>query len=177
MTTFDAAVGTIADTSGRRKPIRVLTALRISHLTDESTSLERQLADAREHIAKKAALGLDWVEVGVARDAHVSATKRHPLDRAELGHWLKERAPEFDLILFWKLDRFIRKATDMQDMLRWADGHGQKAFASVTEPIFDMTGPFQHMIIAFFAALAEMEADNTSTRVKSFRESIREQQR
>jgi DNA invertase Pin-like site-specific DNA recombinase len=62
-------------------------------------------------------------------------------------------------------------------MLRWADDHGKKAFASVTEPIFDMTGPFQHVIISLFSALAEMEAGNTSMRVKSFRESIREQQR
>ncbi|MFJ3333415.1 recombinase family protein [Streptomyces sp. NPDC086766] len=177
MTNFDTAVGSTVDTFGRRKPVRVLIALRISCLTDESTSLERQLADARIHIAKKADLGLDWVEVGVARDAHVSATKQHPLDRAELGHWLKERAPEFDLILFWKLDRFIRKVTDMQDMLNWADGHGKKSFASVTEPIFDMTGPFQHGVIALFSALAEMEADTTSMRVRNFRESVREQQR
>lgn len=173
MTAFETA----ADTFGRQKPVRVLVALRISYLTDESTSLERQLADAREYIAKKVTQGLNWVEVGVARDAHVSAKKQHPMDRVELGHWLKERAPEFDLILFWKLDRLIRKITDMQDMLRWADNHGKKKFASATEPIFDMTGPFQRVIISLFSALAEMEADNTSMRVKSFRESIREQQR
>ncbi|WP_210576242.1 recombinase family protein [Streptomyces sp. GESEQ-4] len=173
MTTFDVTTDTLA----RQKPVRVLIALRISYLTDESTSLERQLKDAREYISKKAALGLNWVEVGVARDVHVSATKQHPLDRTELGNWLKERAPEFDLILFWKLDRFIRKVTDMQDMLRWADAHGRKTFASVTEPIFDMTGPLQRAIITLFSALAELEAKNTSVRVKSFRESIREQQR
>ncbi|MGW0880348.1 recombinase family protein [Streptomyces sp. NPDC002671] len=177
MTASTPAADTATDIVGRQKPVRVLIALRISYLTDESTSLERQLTDAREHIAEKAARGHDWVEIGVARDAHVSATKQHPLDRANLGHWLKERAPEFDLILFWKLDRFIRKVTDMQDMLRWADEHGKKSFASVTEPIFDMTGPFQHVIISLFSALAEMEAENTSMRVKSFRESIREQQR
>ncbi|MET9408940.1 recombinase family protein [Streptomyces sp. NPDC002935] len=177
MITFDTAIGSATDPFVRQKPVRVLVVLRISYLTDESTSLERQLADARAYITEKVAQGLNWVEVGVARDAHVSATKQHPMDRAELGHWLKERAPEFDLILFWKLDRFIRKATDMQDMLRWADGCGKKTFASVTESIFDMTGPFQHVIISLFSVLAEMEASNTSLRVKSFRESIREQQR
>ncbi|MEW2396945.1 recombinase family protein [Streptomyces sp. NPDC046862] len=80
-------------------------------------------------------------------------------------------------MLFWKLDRFIRKAMDMQDMIHWADKHGKKAFASVTEPIFDMTGPFRHVIISLFSALAEMEASNTAVRVRSFRESVREQQR
>lgn len=167
----------VFDAFGRTKPVRVLIALRISYLTDESTSLERQLFDARDYIGKKVAQGLNWVEVGVARDAHVSATKQSPFERAELGHWINERAPEFDLILFWKLDRFIRKVMDMQDMLRWADDHGNKAFASITEPIFDMTGPFRHVIISLFSALAEMEASNTSLRVKSFRESVREKQR
>ncbi|MFE4514777.1 recombinase family protein [Kitasatospora sp. NPDC056783] len=158
--------------ASRPKPVRVLISLRISELTDESTSLERQLVDARKFIADRAHLG--WVEAGVARDAHVSASKQSPFERAELGHWLKERAPEFDLILFWKLDRLIRSVMDMQDMLRWAADHGNKDFASVTEPIFDMTGPFRHVIIALFSALAEMEAKNTSIRVKSFRDSVRE---
>jgi DNA invertase Pin-like site-specific DNA recombinase len=177
VSTRETAVSAATDTFGRQKPVRVLIALRISHLTDESTSLERQLADGREFIAKKVDQGLNWVEAGVARNAHVSASKQSPFERAELGHWLNERAPEFDLILFWKLDRFIRKVMDMQDMLRWADDHGNKAFASVKEPIFDMTGPFRHVIISLFSALAEMEASNTAMRVKSFRESIREQQR
>ncbi|WP_371630222.1 recombinase family protein [Streptomyces sp. NBC_00341] len=163
--------------TGGRNPVRVLVVLRISCLTDESTSLERQLADARKYVAKKVAQGLPWVEVGVARDVHVSATKQNPFERAELGHWLKERAPEFDLILFWKLDRFIRKVMDMQDMLRWAEDHGCKSFASVTEPIFDTTGALRHVVISLFSALAEMESRNTATRVKSFRESAREQQR
>jgi DNA invertase Pin-like site-specific DNA recombinase len=162
----------ITSEPGRVRPVRVLIALRISYLTDESTSLERQLADARAYIADRAHLG--WTEVGVARDAHVSATKQSPFQRAELGHWLNDRAPEYDLILFWKLDRFIRKVMDMQEVLQWADKHGGKNFASVTEPIFDMTGPFRHVIIALFSALAEMEAGNTAMRVKSFKESVRE---
>ncbi|WP_043470220.1 recombinase family protein [Kitasatospora sp. MBT66] len=173
MTSSDLAISaaTLLAT-GRPKPVRVLISLRISDLTDESTSLERQLFDARQFIADRAHLG--WTEAGVARDAHVSASKQSPFERAELGHWLKERAPEFDLILFWKLDRIIRKVLDMQELLRWAVDHGNKDFASVTEPIFDMTGPFRHVIIALFSALAEMEAKNTSIRVKSFRDSVRE---
>ncbi|WP_188285358.1 recombinase family protein [Streptomyces sp. CBMA29] len=170
-----AAIDAPATFVGRVKPVRVLIGLRISYLTDESTSLERQLFDARKYIADRAHLG--WVEVGVARDAHVSATKQSPMERAEMGHWITEKAPDFDLILFWKLDRFIRKVMDMQDMLRWAEDHGGKSFASVTEPIFDMTGPFRHVIIALFSALAEMEANNTSMRVSSFRESNREKTR
>ncbi|MEU2583164.1 recombinase family protein [Streptomyces avermitilis] len=145
---------------------RVLIALRISNETDASTSLERQLLDCRQHIAERAHLG--WEEVGVAKDAHISATKSHPFDRPELGEWLNNKAPEFDLILFWKMDRFVRKVVDMQDMIKWAAAHGGKSLVSVKEPVLDMVGPFRHVIIDLFAAIAEMEAQNISMRVKSF---------
>ncbi|MFM9695806.1 recombinase family protein [Streptomyces europaeiscabiei] len=148
------------------KQVRVLIALRISNETDASTSLERQLHDCRQHIAERAHLG--WMEVGVAKDAHISATKSHPFERPELGEWLNNKAPEFDLILFWKMDRFVRKVVDMQDMIRWASEHGGKALVSVKEPVLDMVGPFRHVIIDLFAAIAEMEAQNISMRVKSF---------
>ncbi|MFI5962829.1 recombinase family protein [Streptomyces asoensis] len=148
------------------KPVRVLIALRISNETDASTSLERQLQDCRKHIAERAHLG--WTEVGVARDSHISATKTPPLQRPDLGQWLNNRAPEFDLILFWKMDRFVRKVEDMQDMIRWAEIHGGKSLVSVQEPVLDMVGPFRHVIIDLFAAIAQMEAQNISTRVKSF---------
>ncbi|WP_215448600.1 recombinase family protein [Streptomyces sp. ATCC 21386] len=148
------------------KRVRVLIALRISNETDASTSLERQLLDCRQHIAERAHLG--WEEVGVAKDAHISATKSHPFERPELGEWLNNKAPEFDLILFWKMDRFVRKVVDMQDMIRWASEHGGKALVSVKEPVLDMVGPFRHVIIDLFAAIAEMEAQNISMRVKSF---------
>ncbi|WP_179230571.1 recombinase family protein [Streptomyces sp. CS227] len=148
------------------RQVRVLIALRISNETDASTSLERQLEDCRRHIAERAHLG--WVEIGVARDAHISATKTPPLKRPDLGEWLNNRAPEFDLILFWKMDRFVRKVEDMQDMIRWAENHGGKSLVSVQEPVLDMVGPFRHVIIDLFAAIAQMEAQNISTRVKSF---------
>ncbi len=148
------------------KTTRVLIALRISNETDASTSLKRQLQDCRQHIAERAHLG--WAEVGVAQDAHISATKSHPFERPELGKWLSDKAPEFDLILFWKMDRFVRKVVDMQDMIKWASEHGGKALVSVKEPVLDMVGPFRHVIIDLFAAIAEMEAQNISMRVRSF---------
>ncbi|MEV8307025.1 recombinase family protein [Streptomyces flavidovirens] len=148
------------------KPVRVLIALRISNETDASTSLERQLQDCTAYVNERQHLG--WQVVGVARDAHISATKSHPFERPELGEWLNNRAPEFDLLLFWKMDRFVRKVVDMQDMIKWATAHGGKALVSVKEPVLDMVGPFRHVIIDLFAAIAETEAQNISMRVKSF---------
>ncbi|WP_326610798.1 recombinase family protein [Streptomyces scopuliridis] len=56
--------------------MRVLIALRISNETDTSTSLERQLHDCTAYVNERQHLG--WQVVGVARDAHISATKSHP---------------------------------------------------------------------------------------------------
>lgn len=148
------------------KTVRVLIALRISNETDASTSLERQLQDCTAYVEERQNLG--WQVVGVARDAHISATKSHPFDRPELGEWLKNRAPEFDLLLFWKMDRFVRKVVDMQDMIKWAAAHGGKSLVSAKEPALDMVGPFRAVIIDLFAAIAETEAQNISMRVKSF---------
>ncbi|MFJ4316355.1 recombinase family protein [Streptomyces lavendulae] len=148
------------------KPVRVLIALRISNETDASTSLERQLQDCMAYVAERQHLG--WQVVGVAKDAHISATKSHPFERPQLGEWLNNRAPEFDLLLFWKMDRFVRKVIDMQDMIKWATTHGGKFLVSAKEPVLDMVGPFRHIIIDLFAAIAETEAQNISMRVKSF---------
>lgn len=148
------------------KPVRVLIALRISNETDASTSLERQLQDCMAYVAERQHLG--WQVVGVAKDAHISATKSHPFERPQLGEWLNNRAPEFDLLLFWKMDRFVRKVVDMQDMIKWATAHGGKFLVSAKEPVLDMVGPFRHVIIDLFAAIAETEAQNISMRVKSF---------
>ncbi|MEV5700633.1 recombinase family protein [Streptomyces anthocyanicus] len=148
------------------KTVRVLIALRISNETDASTSLERQLQDCMAYVEERQNQG--WQVVGVAKDAHISATKSHPFDRPELGEWLNNRAPEFDLLLFWKMDRFVRRVVDMQDMIKWATAHGGKSLVSAKEPALDMVGPFRAVIIDLFAAIAETEAQNISMRVKSF---------
>jgi len=60
--------------------------------------------------------------VGVASDLNVSATKVPPWKRKELGEWLNKRSPEFDALLFWKLDRFIRRMSDLSTMIECASG-------------------------------------------------------
>ena len=57
--------------------------------------------------------------VGVASDLNVSATKISPWKRKSLGEWLNNRVPEFDAILFWKMDRFVRSINDLFKMITW----------------------------------------------------------
>ena len=73
---------------------RALLSIRLSVLTDETTSPVRQELDLR-----KLALERGRRVVGVASDLNVSATKVPPWKRKELGDWLNNRAPEFDEIL------------------------------------------------------------------------------
>src|SRR5690242_20136255 len=77
---------------------RALLSVRLSILTDDTTSPIRQELDLwRQANNDRARV------VGVARDLNVSATKVPPWKRKELGEWLNNRAPEFDTLYFWKL--------------------------------------------------------------------------
>jgi site-specific DNA recombinase len=92
---------------------------RLSELVDDTTSPERQ----REIIAAKAAQR-DSEIILWATDLDVSASKYPPTERPELARWLKQ--PEaYDEVIFWRLDRFVRKPSDLTDMIRWAEANGK----------------------------------------------------
>ncbi|WP_170220892.1 recombinase family protein [Amycolatopsis cihanbeyliensis] len=147
-----------ADTS---KPLRALIAVRLSRLSDDTTSPERQLKECEQHVAAKG-----WTVAGVAEDLDVSARTTAPFDRAELGKWLRNRAHEFDVIVFWRLDRIVRSVADLNDLLSWGKQHG-KHFASATEEHFDTSTPIGYIIAILIAWVAEMESQATSERTTS----------
>ncbi|MFC4503245.1 MULTISPECIES: recombinase family protein [Streptomyces] len=139
---------------------RALLSIRLSVLTDETTSPVRQELDLR-----KMALERGRRVVGVASDLNVSATKVPPWKRKELGDWLNNRAPEFDEILFWKLDRFVRRLTDLSTMIDWCLKYG-KNLVSKNDAI-DLTTTAGKIMVTIVGGIAEIEAANTSTRVTS----------
>jgi DNA invertase Pin-like site-specific DNA recombinase len=139
---------------------RALLSIRLSVLTDETTSPVRQELDLR-----KLALERGRRVVGVASDLNVSATKVPPWKRKELGDWLNNRAPEFDEILFWKLDRFVRRLTDLSTMIEWCLKYG-KNLVSKNDAI-DLTTTTGKIMVTIVGGIAEIEAANTSTRVTS----------
>src|SRR5436309_2121828 len=96
---------------------RDLGVIRLSSYHDESTSPVRQ----RNMItSKSAATGGEMV--GWAEDIGVSALKVSPFKRRALSPWLA--APEtFDRILVWRLDRIVRKASDLTGLLDWIQKH------------------------------------------------------
>ncbi|MEU2284664.1 recombinase family protein [Streptomyces sp. NPDC013178] len=147
---------------------RALLSIRLSVLTDDTTSPVRQELDLR-----KLALDRGCRVVGVASDLNVSATKVPPWKRKELGEWLNNRAPEFDEILFWKLDRFVRRLTDLSTMIDWCLKYG-KNLVSKNDSI-DLTTTAGKIMVTIIGGIAEIEAANTSTRVASLWDYVRTQ--
>ncbi|WP_052397223.1 recombinase family protein [Streptomyces sp. NRRL F-5123] len=139
---------------------RALLSVRLSVLTDETTSPVRQELDLRI-LARERGCRV----VGVASDLNVSATKVPPWKRKELGEWLNNRSPEFDELLFWKLDRFVRRLSDLSTMIEWSLKRG-KNLVSKNDNL-DLTTTAGKIMVTIIGGIAEIEAANTSTRVTS----------
>jgi DNA invertase Pin-like site-specific DNA recombinase len=72
---------------------------------------------------------------------------------------------EFDVVLFWSLDRFSREGVlEMLQYLKLLSSYGV-AFKSFTEQYLDGTGIFKDAIIGILAALAHQERVRLSERV------------
>ncbi|MFI1352957.1 recombinase family protein [Streptomyces sp. NPDC020898] len=139
---------------------RALLSVRLSVLTDDTTSPVRQELDLRRLAREKGCR-----VVGVASDLNVSATKVPPWKRKQLGDWLNNRAPEFDVLMFWKLDRFVRRLSDLATMIDWSLKY-EKNLISKNDSI-DLTTTAGKIMVTIVGGIAEIEAANTSTRVAS----------
>ena len=84
---------------------------------------------------------------------------------------------EFDLVLFWSLDRFSREGSFATlQYLKKLDSFGI-AFKSFTEQYLDGTGIFKDAIIAILGAIANQERVRLSERVVAGLERARKQGR
>lgn len=138
--------------------LRALIAVRLSKVTDATTSPERQLETCRDLIRQRG-----WAEVGVAQDLDVSAGKTTPFTRPQLGEWLTNRAGEYDVIVVYRMDRLVRRLLDLADVIRWCQQNNVK-LVSATESFLDLTAPFGDIIALLVAKVAEMELAAISER-------------
>ncbi|MFE1321185.1 recombinase family protein [Kitasatospora phosalacinea] len=143
-----------------RNAPRALLSVRLSTFTADTTSPVRQELDLRR-LARERGFRV----VGVAEDLNVSATRVPPWKRRQLGHWLIDRAPDFDVLLFWKLDRFVRRMTDLSVMIEWCADHG-KNLVSLHEAI-DLSTAAGQELAKVIGGVAELEAGGAGTRVAS----------
>lgn len=139
-------------------PKRALIVIRLSRVTDATTSPERQLATCRELCAQRG-----YEVVGVAEDLDVSAGSTSPFDRPQLGDWLTNRLGEFDVLVVYRMDRIVRRLLDLADLIRWCQGHSV-ALVSASEVFLDLTAPFGDIIALLVAKVAEMELAAISDR-------------
>ena len=136
---------------------RALGIVRLSLLTDESTSPARQQEIIEREAAKRGSSIVGWAD-----DLDVSASRLAPLKRPKLARWLAQ-PDEYDELIFWRIDRLARKVGDFAEMVKWAEEHG-KGLASATEP-FDLSSPLGRAVAYLVAIFAEMEAAAISERV------------
>lgn len=104
------------------KTLRDVRCIRLSVLTDETTSPERQReADDLAAAAHNISFG-EGDQLREAVDLDVSASKISPFDRPALGGWLA-RPDDFDALAWWRFDRAIRSMADMHKLAEWAREH------------------------------------------------------
>lgn len=137
--------------------------IRLSRVTDATTSPERQLQTCQELCAQRG-----YEVVGVAEDLDVSGAV-DPFDRKKrpnLARWLAGEERPFDVLVAYRVDRLTRSIRNLQELVHWADDHG-KLVVSATEPHFDTTSPFAAVVIALMGTVAQMELDAIRERTAS----------
>jgi site-specific DNA recombinase len=146
--------------------MRILGQLRLSRSTDESTSIDRQ----RELIQQWSDANGHTV-AGWAEDSDVSGSV-DPFDTPQLADWLGNRAPEFDVIACWKLDRLSRNAIKLNKLFGWCIEH-DKTVVSCSESI-DLSTPVGRLIANVIGFLAEGELEAIRERSRSSKAKLRD---
>jgi DNA invertase Pin-like site-specific DNA recombinase len=154
--------------------LRGVSCLRLSVLTDETTSPERQ-REANRNAAASQGIDLGDRE---AVDLGVSASKTTPFERPELGKWLR-RPTEFDALVFWRFDRAVRSMDDMHELAKWGRDHRKMiVFAEGPGGLLKLDfrnplDPMAQLMVTLFAFAAQMEAQAIRERVTSAQAAMR----
>ncbi|REE99108.1 recombinase family protein [Thermomonospora umbrina] len=137
---------------------RVLGVVRLSNLTDSTSSPDRQ----KQKVEQWAGLH-DANVVGIAEDLDVSAISASPWDRPSLRKWL-DRPEDYDVIVAWKLDRLARKTKDFLELLEWADKHAVQIVA--VDDGIDLSTDIGRMVATILSVFAEFEGKTMKVRAK-----------
>ncbi|MBH1936512.1 recombinase family protein [Streptomyces sp. AV19] len=159
--------------------LRGVRCIRLSVLTDETTSPERQREAADLAAASLGILFGEGDDLREAVDLDVSASKTSPFDRPQLGMWLS--LPDtFDALVFWRFDRAIRSMADMHELAKWARAHRKiLVFAEGVgggRLVFDFRNPMDPMAelqMVMLAFAAQVEAQNIKERVTGAQAAMR----
>jgi site-specific DNA recombinase len=145
--------------------MRVLGRIRLSRLTEESTSAARQ-----REIIEQWAQSNDHTVVGWAEDLDVSGSI-DPFEAPALGPWW-DRAGEWDIMCAWKLDRIGRRAIPLNKVFGWMiENH--KTLVCVSDNI-DLSTWVGRLVANVIAGVAEGELEAITERTKASRRKLLE---
>jgi DNA invertase Pin-like site-specific DNA recombinase len=148
---------------------RALGVRRLSHLTDESTSIERQ-GDQIENNVKARGDALVYMTCDTDVSGSVS-----PFEREDLGPWLTDpdKIAQWDYLIFTKLDRLTRSLIDFDTIVNWCDKNG-KTVVSISESI-DLSSYVGRMLANILAMFAQFESERMAERRKEAYDKLKAQ--
>ena len=143
------------------KTLTVALYARVS-TKDKGQDHENQLRELRAFVERKAgegwALAIEYVDKASGKSSDRPAFRKM-LDAAS--------RKEFDLVLFWSLDRFSREGVlETLQHLKALTSHGVEWF-SYREEYLRSIGPFRDAVLAILAAIAKQERIRLSERVQA----------
>ena len=128
---------------------------------DKGQDPENQLRELRAFVVRKASEGWTLTHEYIDRMSGKTGDKR-PAFRKMLDAASRK---EFDLVLFWSLDRFSREGVlATLQHLKALTSHGVDWF-SFREEYLRSIGPFRDAVLGILAAIAEQERTRLSERV------------
>jgi len=119
---------------------------------DKGQDHENQLRELRAFVERKASEG--WTLVHEYVDKASAKTAERPAFRKMLEAASRK---EYDMVLFWSLDRFSREGVlETLQHLKALTSHGVEWF-SYREEYLRSIGPFRDAVLAILAAIAKQE--------------------
>lgn len=146
--------------------MRVLGRIRLSREAGEEGTSEARQREAVETWAKMHG----HVVVGWAVDLGISGSVP-PEQTPELGYWMRDRIPDFDILCAYRLDRFSRRVVPLNQLFAWCEEHG-KSLASVSENI-DLSHWVGRLVANVIAGVAEGELEAISERNRGSQQTLR----
>lgn len=136
--------------------VRAFGYLRLSKDRKDSTSIAKQRAIVDRFCTDRGWTTVDWFQ---DVDRRGGTTKR-PGYQAMLA-----RLDECDAIVFWRLERIMRSTVELWALYKQCQAAGVD-LVSATEP-YDTSTAAGRLILGNLSGIAEIEAENTSQRMKA----------